>query len=234
MSLGRSDRLLFVLGAIFVTCLVVSDIIGGAKLVELGRVGDWPVVISVGMLAFPLTFVLTDLLNEFYGPRVARFVTYVGLGMLLVTFTILVVAGALPQAAHSPYPAEWFARIFGSSLRLIVASLTAYVVGQLLDIFVFATLKRWAGGRYIWLRATGSTVISQAVDTLVVQFINFGGVLPVEEIGSLAANSYVIKFVVALAMTPLIYLGHGLIGRVFGMRPLPVAPAAAEAKEGGP
>jgi len=217
----RRERLFFVLGAVFVTCLIVSDIIGGAKLVELGTLGDYPLVISVGMLAFPLTFVLTDLLNEFWGPRATRFVTYVGLGMLVVTFGILLAAGALPAAPSTPYPAQWFDTIFTSSLRLIFASLTAYLAGQLLDIFVFARLKRLARGRHIWLRATGSTVVSQLFDTVAVNFLNFGGMLPAGEIWALAANSYVIKFAVAVALTPVIYLGHGLLGRVFHLRPLP-------------
>jgi len=215
MDQGLPQRLFFVLGGVFVTCLVVSDIIGGAKLVELGVVYGRPLTVSVGMVAFPVTFVLTDLLNEFYGAKAARFVTYVGLAMLLLTFVILAAATALPPARHTPYPAEWFQRIFGSSLRLILASLTAYLVGQLLDIFLFVVFKRWAHGRYVWLRATGSTVFSQLVDTVTVQFINFGGVLAVSEIWALAQNSYVLKFLLALAMTPVIYLGHAILGRTF-------------------
>ena len=98
MDQGLPQRLFFVLGGVFVTCLVVSDIIGGAKLVELGVVYGRPLTVSVGMVAFPVTFVLTDLLNEFYGAKAARFVTYVGLAMLLLTFVILAAATALPPA----------------------------------------------------------------------------------------------------------------------------------------
>jgi uncharacterized integral membrane protein (TIGR00697 family) len=215
----RQERLFFGLGAIFLTCLVVSDIIGGAKIIDLGSIGGYPVVISVGMLAFPLTFVLTDLVNEFYGPKATRFLTYVGLGMLVLTFIILVAANALPAARNTPYPPQWFDQIFGSSLRLIIASLTAYLVGQLIDIFIFGVFKRLSRGKYIWLRATGSTIISQLVDTLIVQFINFGGKLPTEEIWELSISSYVLKFVVAVAMTPLIYLGHSLLERLFHLTP---------------
>src|SRR5262249_45068018 len=123
-SLTRAQRLLFVLGAIFITSLVVSDIIGGAKLITLGKLGGRPLIVSVGMLAFPLTFVLTDIINEFWGPRATRFVTFVGLGMLGFLFITLLAASKLPAASNNPYPAEWFDRIFGSSLRLIVASMT--------------------------------------------------------------------------------------------------------------
>jgi uncharacterized integral membrane protein (TIGR00697 family) len=116
-----------------------------------------------------------------------------------------------------------FGRIFGSSLRGILASATAYFVGQLIDIFLFGVLRRLARGRYIWLRATGSTVVSQLVDTLVVQFIIWGGRLPQQEIWDLAANSYVLKFLLALAATPAIYLGHGVLGRLLHMEPTPEA-----------
>lgn len=221
-EISWSQKLFFVLGAIFITCLVISDIIGGAKLVDLARIGSYPVTVSVGMLAFPLTFVLTDIMNEFYGAPATRFVTYVGLAMLLVIFVILLIASSLPAAHNNPYPAEWFGKIFGSSMRLIVASLTAYLVGQLLDIFTFTVLKRAARGRHIWLRATGSTVISQLVDTVVVQFINFSGILSVADIWALAVNSYVLKFGLAVAMTPVIYLGHEILERGFHLHALPV------------
>ena len=205
----------FALGSVFVTCLVVSDIIGGAKLAELGIVYGRPITVSVGMIAFPLTFVLTDVLNEFYGAKAVRFMTYVGLAMLLLTYAILIAATSLRAASYSPYPASWFQGIFGSSLRLILASLTAYLVGQLLDIALFVLFKRWSRGRYIWLRATGSTVVSQLVDTVLVQFINFAGVLAVSDIWKLAQNSYVLKLILAIALTPLIYLGHAILGRTF-------------------
>jgi queuosine precursor transporter len=217
MDRELTERVFFALGSVFVTCLVVSDIIGGAKLVELGTVHGRPVTVSVGMIAFPLTFVLTDVLNEFYGARAARFMTWVGLAMLLLTFVILSVATSLPAASYTPYPQQWFHSIFGSSLRLIVASLTAYLVGQLLDIALFVVFKRWARGRYIWLRATGSTVVSQLVDTVVVQFINFAGVLAVSDIWTLAQNSYVLKLILAIAMTPVIYLGHAILGRTLNL-----------------
>ncbi|HJZ87343.1 MAG TPA: queuosine precursor transporter [Polyangia bacterium] len=220
-SLTRAHKLFFVLGSVFVTSLVVSDIIGGAKLVDVGTIGGRPITVSVGMLAFPLTFVLTDIINEFWGARATRFITYVGLGMLALIFVTLLSANALPAARNNPYPAEWFNKIFGSSMRLIVASLTAYLVGQLLDIFTFTVLKRLARGRHIWLRATGSTVVSQLCDTVVVQFINFSGVLPAGDIWALAANSYVLKFVLAVGMTPVIYLGHGVIERAFDLHSLP-------------
>jgi uncharacterized integral membrane protein (TIGR00697 family) len=222
-TLDRTARVFFVLGGLFITCLVVSDIIGGAKLARIGELAGRPIIISVGMLAFPITFVLTDLVNEFYGGAATRFLSYVGLGMLLLTLGVLLLASALPPAPHTPFPDETFGRIFGSSLRGILASATAYLVGQLIDIFLFGVLRRLCRGRYIWLRATGSTIFSQLVDTLVVQFIIWGGRLPQQEIWDLAANSYVLKFLLALAATPAIYLGHGVLGRLLHVAPTPEA-----------
>ncbi|MFL5437112.1 MAG: VUT family protein, partial [Myxococcales bacterium] len=104
MDQGLPQRIFFALGSVFVTCLVVSDIIGGAKLVELGTVYGRHVTVSVGMIAFPLTFVLTDVLNEFYGAKAVRFMTYVGLLMLLLTYGILSASTSLRAASYTPYP----------------------------------------------------------------------------------------------------------------------------------
>jgi hypothetical protein len=220
--LTRPQKVFFVLGATFVTCLVVADIIGGAKLVEVGSLGDWPIRFSVGMLAFPVTFVLTDLLNDYFGPRATRFLTLVGLAMLCVVFPVLLAASALPAAPNTMFPEEWFNQIFGSSLRVIIASLTAYIVGQFLDIWVFGVFKRLSKGRFLWLRATGSTIVSQAVDTIIVAFVLFGGSLPAADIWNIIANSYVIKFVIAVAMTPVLYLAHAVLHRVLHLKPLAV------------
>lgn len=238
----RSQKLFFVLGSVFVTALVVADIIGGAKIAEIGQIGDWPIRFSVGMLAFPVTFVLTDLLNDFYGARATRFLTFVGLGMLILAFVVLMAASSLRAVEKDIYPAGWFDGIFGSSLRAIFASLVAYLVGQLLDIWLFGVLKRLSRGRMLWLRATGSTLLSQWVDTIIVALVLFGGNpfdsspagaprMPYGEIWMIIVNSYIIKFVIAVAMTPVIYAGHGIMHRYFDLHPVPLgSEAGSEAR----
>ncbi|HXI60795.1 MAG TPA: queuosine precursor transporter, partial [Polyangia bacterium] len=104
---------------------------------------------------------------------------------------------------------------FGTSARLYVASLTAFLVGQMLDISVFYLLRRVTGHRFLWLRATGSTVLSQMVDSLAVSFVFLVGTRPMNFIVSNAANNYVGKLVMAVLLTPLIYLGHGVFRRYF-------------------
>ena len=211
------------LSATFVTSLVVADVIGG-RLFPVG-----PFTLSAGMIPFPVTFLLTDLLNEYYGQKAARRVTYLGLAMALFTFALLLIARRLPSSPYSVIPDDAFEAVFGVSNRLYVASLSAYLVGQLVDISVFHGLKRLTGGRHLWLRATGSTVVSQAIDSLIVSYVLFYG-LPrqdgttptVLEILKLAATGYAMKFVIAVGLTPLIYAGHGLLHSRFQVTPMPV------------
>ncbi|HEY8429564.1 MAG TPA: queuosine precursor transporter [Sandaracinaceae bacterium] len=219
-------KLFLVLAAVFTTCLVVGDVIGG-KLVEVPMPG-WTVVLTVGMIPFPVTFLLTDLLNEFYGKKAARFVTYVGFGCAVLTYVFIFVGGAIPIASFTREPGwdgvteEAFANVFLGSQRMILASLTAYMVAQLVDIFAFHALKRMTKGRLLWLRATGSTVISQAVDTVTINFVAWTGVLGFDQIINVIASSYAMKILIAIGLTPLVYAGHAAIERWFGMRPVRV------------
>jgi hypothetical protein len=204
----RKQRLYLWLAGLFVSALLTADLIGG-KFFQVGGT-----VLSCGMLAFPLTFLLTDVLNEFYGPRATRRVTYLGLGCAVFAFGIINVAIALPASGESPLPGPLFAQVFGFSARLYVASLAAYLVGQLLDISVFSLLRRVTQHRLLWLRATGSTLASQAVDTLVVNVVLLWGLKPAGFILTIARDSYLVKVLVAVGLTPLVYAVHALLLRV--------------------
>ncbi len=217
--------------AAFVTCLVVADITGSKFFrLPLFSIGSYEFVShSVGMLSFPVTFLLTDLVNEYFGARAARRATFVGLACALLAFSLIWVGRHLPVAPFSPVPQAAFESVFAMSNRLYVASLTAYLVGQLCDIWVFGVLKRATGGKLVWLRATGSTVVSQMLDSLLVTFILFQGVagpdgqpMPTGQIATMAATGYILKFVLALLLTPLVYLGRWAIRNRFGLEPLPV------------
>jgi uncharacterized integral membrane protein (TIGR00697 family) len=187
---------------VFVSALIAGDLIGG----KFFRV--YGLDLSVGMIPFPLTFVLTDIVNEFYGKEGARRITFVGLGAAIFVFTCINLALALPVSPESPMSQELFVQAFGWSARLYVASLAAYVVGQLLDISIFQLFLRVTGHKWLWLRATGSTAASQAVDSLVVNFVLLSGAKPLGFILTAARNGYVVKLVVAVCMTPLIYAGR--------------------------
>jgi uncharacterized integral membrane protein (TIGR00697 family) len=208
LGVGRRQTLFFWLLGLFVAALLTADLIGG-KFFRWGSTD-----LSVGMLAFPLTFVMTDILNEFYGPARTRTVTYVGLGAAIFAFTLINVAIALPTSPESPLPGPTFATVFQSSGRLYIASLVAYLIGQLLDISLFTLLRRLTKHRMLWLRSTGSTLGSQLIDTLVVNFVFLGGLKPLGFILGVVRDSYVIKIVVAISLTPIIYGVHALVLRV--------------------
>lgn len=207
--MDRKQRFFVWLTAIFVAALITGDFIGGKFFVLGGR------SFSSGIIPFPLTFVLTDLVNEFYGTHGARRLTFVGLGAAVFVWAVITLALHLPTSPDSPIPDAVFRGAFGTSARLYVASLTAFLVGQMLDISVFYLLRRVTGHRFLWLRATGSTVLSQMIDSLAVSFVFLVGSRPMNFIVSNAANNYVGKLVMAVLLTPLIYLGHGVFRRYF-------------------
>lgn len=207
--MDRKQRVFVFLTAIFVAALVTGDFIGGKFFVLFGR------NFSAGIIPFPLTFVLTDVVNEFYGTHGARRLTYAGLGAAVFVWITINIALALPTSPDSPIPDSIFRGAFGTSSRLYVASLTAFIIGQLLDITVFQILRRATGHRLLWLRATGSTILSQMVDSLAVSFVFLVGAKPLSFIVGNAANNYVGKLAMAVMLTPLIYVGHAVFRRIF-------------------
>lgn len=224
MNFDRRTQLFIVLAATFVTCLLVGDIIGGKLLEYFG----WQIsfVISAGLVAFPVTFVITDLLNEFYGHRAARFVTWVGFAMAILGFSIIQVTIALPwpgftrAAGYDSVTQGSFDAVFASSKRILIASMVAYLIGQFTDIAVFRLLKRLANNKLLWLRSTGSTVVSQLVDTVVVSAVAWWGTSNQARIPSMIGTSYAVKLLIAIGLTPVIYAGHALVERLMGIEPV--------------
>jgi uncharacterized integral membrane protein (TIGR00697 family) len=225
MFLDKRHKLFLVLAGIFTTCLVVGDIIGG-KLIETNLFG-FQFTTTVGMVPFPVTFLLTDVLNEFYGKRAARFITLVAFCMAVLSFTFIYVAGAVPFAAMTRAP-DWsgvteasFNNVFLGSMRMIIASLCAYLVSQFVDIGVFHLLRRVTSGKMLWLRATGSTAVSQLIDTIVINFVAWSGMMSAAKIINIIYSAYGLKLFIAIALTPLIYLAHALVERGLGIPPHP-------------
>jgi hypothetical protein len=213
----QQQKLFIYLCAVFVACLLLGDIIGGKVI----RTPFGP--ISVGIIPFPVTFLLTDIVNDFYGRRGARFLTLLGFYMALVAWGLLQFTTLLPVDPSTYYTQAEFAKVFGGSAQLFVASMIAYLVGQFLDIHIFRMFKSMTESRHLWLRSTGSTVFSQAIDTLTINFI-FGRITAgwsYEFIWSKIAREYVIKFLVAVALTPAIYALHEAIVHGLGVPPEP-------------
>jgi uncharacterized integral membrane protein (TIGR00697 family) len=214
-AFGPSQRLFVSLCSVFVACLLLGDVIGG-KIVST-PVGP----ISVGIIPFPVTFLLTDIVNDFYGRHGARFLTYLGFFMSVLAWVLLQVTTLIPADASTYYTQAEYAKVFGGSAQLFIASMTAYMIGQFLDISVFNYWKALTQSRHLWLRATGSTIFSQAVDTITINVI-FGRVTAGWTwgfIGAKVGREYVIKFIVAVALTPAIYALHEAIVRGLGIEP---------------
>jgi uncharacterized integral membrane protein (TIGR00697 family) len=218
-----SQKLFMYLAAVFVACLLLGDVIGG-KIIQTPA-GP----ISVGIIPFPVTFLLTDIVNDFYGRRGAHFLTMLGFFMSLLAWVLLQLTTLMPADPSTYFTQAEFAKVFGGSAQLFVASMAAYMIGQFLDIGVFHYWKALTESRHLWLRSTGSTVFSQAVDTITINVI-FGRVTAGwtwEFIGAKVGREYIIKFVVAVALTPAIYALHEAIVRGLG-----IAPEAHEARHG--
>ena len=200
--------------AIFLTSLIIANLVGSLLFsFHVPWMKD-AVLLSAGIIPFPITFILTDLINEFYGEKGARYVTFVGFAMSILVYVFLVVGEHLPVDPGSVMPMDVYTVVSSQYTGMFIASLTAYLVGQLLDIKVFHLFRSITKHRYIWLRATGSTVVSQLFDSLLVTFIAFGSQKPADFLFHLAMGNYCWKFIIAVGITPFLYLGHGLLRRL--------------------
>lgn len=204
-----------VLSAIFLTALILAETTGG-KLIQMA-VGDGLVfTLTMGVIPFPVTFIVTDIINEYYGRKGIRFITVLGMVMVLFALLLLQIEMAIPAAAISPVPDAAFNTVFGVSARIILGSLTAYIIGQFVDIGVFHAIRKRTKGSMLWLRATGSTIVSQLIDSFVVLFIAFYGPLSAGQILGIGLTNYLYKFAIAVAITPLLYLVHAGVDRYLG------------------
>ena len=220
-ELSRPQKLFVICAAIFITALVIAE----ATASKFFTAFELPftvrilgqeftsVIMTAGVIAFPITFIVTDLMNEYFGKRGIRFVTMIGMAMIIFEFAILQIAMAVPTASISPVPEEAFNTVFGASGRVIFGSLVAYLVGQLADITLFHWLRNLTQGRHLWLRATGSTFGSQFLDTLIVLLVAFVGQLSFQEIIAITLFNYTYKFIIAIVITPVIYGAHWVMDR---------------------
>lgn len=232
-NFDRSQQLYVYLAGVFVACLVLGDLIGGKAFLVHMPLGPWAYEqpVSVGLFAFPVTFLLTDVVNEFYGQKGARFMTFLGMWVAVLAFIVLSVAQVPHAEPHSYLQDHEFNKVFGVGGRLFVASLIAFVCGQFIDIYAFQFWKVFTKSKHLWLRATGSTLASQMVDTFVINLLFWWAIpklngtvaQPLSWVGTKAGGEYVIKIVIALGLTPIVYALHELVTRRFGIEPAPIA-----------
>lgn len=197
-ALNKQDKLLLLTG-IFFTALFVSNVIS-VKLFALGSI-----VITAGILTYPLTFLITDSISEVYGKRTAKKVVLIGLFTNLLMLVFFFGAINLPAAGFWDMQAE-FEMILGAVPRMVAASLIAYFISQLFDVHLFHKLKQLTNGRHLWLRNNGSTLSSQLLDSVIFITIAFAGTMPVGALLTMIVTQYFVKLVIAIGDTPLIYL----------------------------
>ena len=210
----KRELVYLILAGFFVTNAILGELIGG-KIIQFG-----PFSMSVGVIPWPVVFLATDLINEYFGKGGVRRLTFMTVGMIAYAFLILFAAIGVPAADFSPVTDTHFRAVFGQSLWIIGASLVAFMASQLVDVLVFWAFRRRTGGRQLWLRATGSTAVSQFIDSFIIIGIAFWlpGRLSVGEFLNVATTNYSYKLVIAIVVTPLIYGSHALIDRFLGHR----------------
>lgn len=204
----KKDIVFVILAGIFITNAVTAELIGG-KLIQIG-----PFVMSIGILPWPIVFLTTDLINEYFGEKGVKKLSWITACLITYAFIILLLAISIPAAKGiSPVNDDQFYAVFGQSMWIIVGSITAFLVSQLIDVTVFWFFKNRTGEKKIWLRTTGSTIISQLFDSFIVLGIAFWlpGKINFDTFISSALTGYTFKLGIAILLTPLIYLGHYLI-----------------------
>ncbi|NWF88166.1 MAG: queuosine precursor transporter [Ignavibacteriaceae bacterium] len=235
----KSTRLFYLLGAFFLANAILAEFIGvkifslekslGINQINLSLLGinNLSFNLTAGVLLWPVVFIMTDIINEYFGKKGVRFLSFTAAGLILYAFIIVYFAIQLTPADF------WIKRttalgeinmdqsfniIFGQGLWIIVGSLVAFLVGQLVDVTVFYLVKIKTGSKKIWLRATGSTLVSQFIDSFVVLFIAFyiGAGWEFKLVLAIGLVNYIYKFIIAVLLTPVLYLIHFLVDLYLG------------------
>lgn len=227
----RHERIYLLLATFFVGSLLIANIIT-FKLFSVPFPGDMTlfgqggVILAAGIIPYPVTFLVTDLISELYGKKRADAVVWAGFWVSMWVLVVLRIgAWVEPVGTELRSAGEiqgLYVGVFGQSSRAIVASMIAYLVAQLLDVRIFHFWKRFTGGRHLWLRNNGSTMLSQLLDSVLVVTILFWGQLPGDVIVQIIVASYVFKVLIAAIDTPFFYLG------VHWLKPLVGEPGTGE------
>ncbi|GAB3297299.1 VUT family protein [Hymenobacter tenuis] len=225
----KKQQLYLVLSGIFIVNALLAEIIG-VKIFSVDALLGLPGNLTAGVIIWPVVFVTTDIINEYFGRQGVLRVSFLTVGLILYSFLVILATTKLPPAQFwldvnskdaqgQPFNIEFaYQSIFRQGLGIILGSITAFIIGQVLDASIFQWFRRVAGGRYVWLRATGSTLVSQLVDSFVVLFVAFYvfGNWTFDQVLSVANTNYWYKFAAAILLTPVLYLAHFLIDRYLG------------------
>jgi hypothetical protein len=211
MLQNKKDLVYILLAGFFITNAVMGEMIGG-KLIQVG-----PYTFSAGLIPWPVVFLTTDLINEYFGKKGVRRLTFITAGLILYAFLLIFMGMQFDAVLYSPVDNENFNKVFGQSMWIIIGSMTAFRTSQLVDVVIFVFIRNKTGPKKLWLRATGSTVISQLIDTFIVVGIAFWlpGKISFAEYLETSVGGYTSKLIIAIALTPVIYFAHYIIDRYF-------------------
>jgi uncharacterized integral membrane protein (TIGR00697 family) len=237
----KESRLFLVLGAFLIANAILAEFIGvkiftvegslGIQKFDMNMFGvpDLSFNMSAGVVTWPLIFIMTDIINEYFGIKQVRFLSI--LAAILITYAFFVVGFAMNLVPSDFWVNQTvngeainmnnaFSGVFGQGLWIIVGSIIAFLIGQMVDVIIFHRIKKITGERFLWLRATGSTLASQFIDSFVVIFIAFY-INPQynwswQMVAAIGIVNYSYKFVVAILMTPLLYGVHNIIDKYLG------------------
>jgi hypothetical protein len=239
---NKKFRLFVVLSGIFIANALIAEVIGAKifsleKLLGIDPLGlpflfgsSLDLNMSVGVLIWPLVFILSDIINEYFGRQGVRRVSFFTAGLIAYAFFVIFFATHLPAAGFwlennaldgqgNPFHIDAaYTKILGQGMGIIIGSLTAFLVGQFVDAYTFHYLRKLTEHKKLWLRATGSTVVSQLIDSFLVLFIAFFilGNWTFTQVISVGVIQYLYKIILAVILTPVIYLAHYLIDRYLG------------------
>lgn len=235
----KSSILFYILGSFFIANAILAEFIGvkifslettlGLEPLNLTILGieNLSFNLTAGVVLWPIVFVMTDIINEYYGRKGVKFLSFTAAILIAYAFVMVYFAMNLSPASFwiervtplgNVNMHQAFNTIFGQGLWIIIGSLTAFLVGQLVDVTVFHYFKSYTGSSKIWLRATGSTLVSQLVDSFVVLFIAFyiGAGWDLKLVLVIGLVNYIYKFTIAVLITPLLYLIHSIIDKYLG------------------
>lgn len=211
-------KIYIILGAMFISALVVSNLIF-QKFFYWDFFGIYRFEISVGILPYPITFLITDIISEVYGKKKANQVVTAGIFASIFSLVIVYVANAVPAIESSPVSNEMFSVVFGQTALAVLASMMAYLAAQYIDIYIFHFWKRVTKGRMLWLRNNFSTFTSQFVDTFAVLFLLCSfEILPWDLFAGLLLSGFLFKVLIAILDTPVLYAAVYLFQRRFQLK----------------
>lgn len=213
----HADFLYLLLAVLFIAALIVCNLIAN-KFISID-LGFKVFVISAGVLPYPITFLITDILSEIYGRKKTNMVVYLGFFASVFVLGILWLGNQFNAIADSPVGDNVYAQVFSNSWRIVLSSMIAYLAAQLVDVRIFHFWKTLTNGKHLWLRNNGSTLVSQLLDTTLVVFVLFVGAKSFGEMGNLIFDGWMFKALCALLDTPIFYAAVYLLRNYFGLKP---------------